>query len=81
VIYLDKLAMTTVTENIQARLDGFSLWSLTARYEEAMMICHLLGVRHMWIDSLCIIQVYSIIFNFTYERTMLQNTLLTKISC
>jgi len=49
--------MTTVKSNLQSRLKGFDLENLPERYQEAMIICHLLGVRYIWIDSLCIIQV------------------------
>jgi Heterokaryon incompatibility protein (HET) len=49
--------MTTLKSNLQSRLKGFRLENLPERYQEAMILCHLLGVRYIWIDSLCIIQV------------------------
>jgi hypothetical protein len=52
-----KLAMATVTGNLQERRECINIWNLPRRYQEAMMICHFLGVRYIWIDSLCIIQV------------------------
>lgn len=39
--------MTTVKDNLQSRLKGFDLENLPERYQEAMMTCHLLGVRYM----------------------------------
>lgn len=55
----EKLTMSTVTNNLQSRLQGTDLSTLPTRYQEAIMICQLIGVQYIWIDSLCIIQVCS----------------------
>jgi len=52
-----KQAMTTTCDNLQARVDGIDFWALPERYRESILICKPLGIRYMWIDSLCIIQV------------------------
>jgi Heterokaryon incompatibility protein (HET) len=52
-----KKLMTTTTENIAMRFEGFLLTSLPERYQQAILLCHALDVRYIWIDSLCIIQV------------------------
>ncbi|KAL5326285.1 hypothetical protein ACEPPN_007423 [Leptodophora sp. 'Broadleaf-Isolate-01'] len=54
----EREAMTTTSENLARRLEGFGLSTLPARYIEAILICRSMNVRYMWIDSLCIIQVY-----------------------
>ncbi len=50
-------AMTTTKGNLQSRLGGVDLWTLPKRYREAAMTCRLIGVRYIWIDFLCILQV------------------------
>lgn len=55
-----KKSMTTVTENLGSRMDGFDIWTLPDRYRRAMALCQVMGVRYIWIDSLCIIQVRSL---------------------
>lgn len=35
---------------------GIELWSLSKTFQDAVYICRRLGVRYLWIDSLCIIQ-------------------------
>jgi hypothetical protein len=54
----EREAMTTTSANLARRLEGFGLSTLPARYIEAILICRTMGVRYIWIDSLCIIQVY-----------------------
>jgi hypothetical protein len=54
----EREAMITTKANFQDRLDGFGLETLPRRYREAILICRAMDVRYIWIDSLCIIQVY-----------------------
>jgi hypothetical protein len=54
----EREAITTTSENLARRLEGFGLSTLPARYIEAILICSAMNVRYIWIDSLCIIQVY-----------------------
>lgn len=49
--------MKTLSTNLESRLKGFQLYELPQRYREAMVLCFVLKIRYMWIDSLCIIQV------------------------
>jgi hypothetical protein len=49
--------MTTTLSTVNDRIKGVDFSNLPKRYQEAMMICKFLGIRHIWIDSLCIIQV------------------------
>ncbi len=53
----EKRAMTTTLESLKPRLVGFDLWSLPRRFLDVFFLCHWMGVRYLWIDSLCIIQV------------------------
>ena len=55
----EREAMTTTSANLARRLEGFGLSTLPARYIEAILICRTMDVRYIWIDSLCIIQVYT----------------------
>jgi hypothetical protein len=54
----EREAMTTTSSNLANRLEGFGLSTLPPRYREAILICRAMDVRYIWIDSLCIIQVY-----------------------
>jgi hypothetical protein len=54
----EREAMTTTYTNLARRLEGFGLSTLPPRYREAILICRAMDVRYIWIDSLCIIQVY-----------------------
>lgn len=53
----EKRAMTTTSATLEVRLNGFDLWSLPAGFIDVVLICHLMNIRYLWIDSLCIIQV------------------------
>ncbi|KAH7126618.1 heterokaryon incompatibility protein-domain-containing protein [Dendryphion nanum] len=46
----------TTNANVTNYLDGISLQTLPPTFSDAIMITHALGVRYLWIDSLCIIQ-------------------------
>jgi hypothetical protein len=52
-----RMAMMTTDENLESRISGIDLETLPGRYQEAIIICKLLDIRYIWIDSLCIIQV------------------------
>jgi hypothetical protein len=54
----EREAMTTTSANLARRLEGFGLSTLPPCYREAILICRVMDVRYIWIDSLCIIQVY-----------------------
>jgi Heterokaryon incompatibility protein (HET) len=49
-------AMTTTRGNLEAKLNGIDFRVLPERYRESILICKSLGIRYIWIDSLCIIQ-------------------------
>ncbi|KAF2819635.1 HET-domain-containing protein [Ophiobolus disseminans] len=44
------------TENYASFLEGISVANLPATFRDSIDICRRLGVRYLWIDSLCIIQ-------------------------
>lgn len=46
----------TVSANIDARLVNLPLSDLPDSFRQAVFVCRRLGVRYLWIDSLCIIQ-------------------------
>ncbi|KAH8880481.1 HET-domain-containing protein [Thozetella sp. PMI_491] len=52
----DAPPFTTTTLNLQERMDGISLRELPATFLDAVKIVRALGLRYLWIDSLCIIQ-------------------------
>jgi hypothetical protein len=52
-----RLDLTTKSCTLQARMDGIETEKLSKTYRFAVDICHWLGVRYLWIDSFCIIQV------------------------
>ncbi|PKS12654.1 hypothetical protein jhhlp_000862 [Lomentospora prolificans] len=49
-------AATTTRRSYQDRLKGIDVGSLPATFRDAVQICRKLGIRYLWIDSLCIIQ-------------------------
>lgn len=61
----EKKAMITTSENLPSRMAGFDLWSLPRRFVEVVFVCHAMGVRYLWIDCLCIIQVSFTLSKFT----------------
>ena len=48
--------LRTTKENEQAHLDGIPLRAIPQSFKDAMLVTRKLGVRYLWIDSLCIIQ-------------------------
>jgi hypothetical protein len=46
----------TTTENIDRRLQGFSVSELPKTFQDAVTITREIGIPYLWIDSLCIIQ-------------------------
>jgi len=49
--------MTTTTRNVESKMKMIEFGTLPRHYQNAMILCHLMGVRYIWIDSLCILQV------------------------
>lgn len=49
-------SFTTTTHNIQLRKNFLPFKSLPATLRDSVMICKQLGLVHMWVDALCIIQ-------------------------
>lgn len=47
---------TTTIENLQNRKDGIRIAELPQTFQDAIIITRELGIRYIWIDSLCIIQ-------------------------
>jgi hypothetical protein len=52
----DTARCNTTTDNIAARLAGILVEALTGTFRDAIAIAHGLGVRYLWIDSICIVQ-------------------------
>lgn len=48
--------LTTTVDNLQDRLLDIPLNSLPITFREALMFTSLLGMRYLWVDSLCIVQ-------------------------
>jgi hypothetical protein len=48
--------LMTTRENFEQHKEGLSLVDLPASFHDAMILTRLLGLRYLWIDSLCIIQ-------------------------
>ena len=48
--------LTTTTGNIASRRAGIPLGDMPKTFRDAVLITRRLGVRYLWIDSLCIIQ-------------------------
>ena len=46
----------TTTGNIEARKLGFELDELPSSFRDAITVTRALGIRYLWIDSLCIMQ-------------------------
>jgi hypothetical protein len=52
-----RLDLTTKTDTLEARMDAIKVERLSETYRFAIDVCHWLGMRYLWIDSFCIIQV------------------------
>ncbi|PQE26592.1 hypothetical protein CJF30_00001352 [Rutstroemia sp. NJR-2017a BBW] len=48
--------LTTTTDNLKARMSGTRLSHFPQTFQDAISITQRLGIRYLWIDSLCIIQ-------------------------
>ncbi|KAH6660964.1 heterokaryon incompatibility protein-domain-containing protein [Truncatella angustata] len=46
----------TTTSNIQSRREGFSLEILPRTIADAVTVARAVGIRYLWVDSLCIVQ-------------------------
>jgi hypothetical protein len=46
----------TTSENLEARMAGIDVSTLPKTFQDAVKITRDLGLRYLWIDSLCIIQ-------------------------
>jgi hypothetical protein len=47
---------TTTRNNLQEMKKGFQLTEIPATFQDAITVSRQLGIRYLWIDSLCIIQ-------------------------
>lgn len=52
----DSLPLTTTKATIQYMMEGVQLQDLPLTFKDATNVCHYLGIRYIWIDSVCIIQ-------------------------
>lgn len=48
--------LTTARDTISQRLQGIELEDLPNTFKDAVLVTRKLGIRYLWIDSLCIIQ-------------------------
>ncbi|KAI9148800.1 hypothetical protein HJFPF1_10842 [Paramyrothecium foliicola] len=48
--------LTTLSSNIDTHLHGIELQSLPKTFQDAIQLSARLGIRYLWIDSLCIVQ-------------------------
>jgi Heterokaryon incompatibility protein (HET) len=51
------LTMTTTTSTLASRMKGICISTLPKVLRDALIVCHHLKVRYLWIDSLCVLQV------------------------
>jgi hypothetical protein len=54
---VEQMLMSTTIESLEDRRAGIGLLSLPTQYQAVIVLCRCLGIRYLWIDSLCIIQV------------------------
>ena len=47
---------TTTRENLEHQYNGIDWSSLSKTFQDAILVTRALGIRYLWIDSLCIIQ-------------------------
>lgn len=52
----EKRQFCTTDKNIKARQNGFDVSKLPKTFRDAVRVTQNLGIRYLWIDSLCIIQ-------------------------
>ena len=48
--------ITTTTATLESRKKGIGYNQLSKTFQDAVVITHELGLRYIWIDSLCILQ-------------------------
>ncbi len=53
---IDGTPFLTTRANLQSRMEGMKLDEMPPTFREAVIITKQLGLKHLWIDSLCIIQ-------------------------
>jgi hypothetical protein len=51
-----ELMQRTLKENVEQRMGGFNLDDLPQTFQDAIQVARELGIKYIWIDSLCIIQ-------------------------
>jgi hypothetical protein len=52
---LSDTAVQTSAENVDERKEDIDLAELPRTFRDAIAVCQALGIRHLWIDSLCIL--------------------------
>lgn len=52
----DKRPLITTRANLAERIEGIPFCTLPKTFQDAIMLVHSIGMRYIWIDSLCIIQ-------------------------
>jgi hypothetical protein len=70
--------LTTRSDNIQQHGKEISMTALSRTFQDAVILTRQLGVKYLWIDSLCIVQdsredweLESIVMNEYYKNTYL----------
>jgi hypothetical protein len=53
---VERPPLRTTSENFQAHRDGISFLDLPKTFQDAVEFAQGIGIRHIWIDSLCIVQ-------------------------
>jgi Heterokaryon incompatibility protein (HET) len=48
--------LRTLTSRYEAMKSGIQMWELSTNFADAVVVARKLGLRYIWIDSLCIIQ-------------------------
>ncbi len=49
-------SFTTTAENLMERKEGIDISRMPRSFQDAVLVTRLIGVRYLWIDSLCILQ-------------------------
>ncbi|KAH7152587.1 heterokaryon incompatibility protein-domain-containing protein [Dactylonectria macrodidyma] len=50
------LTLKTTKDTFTDRLNGFRLMDLPRTFQDTVLVAKALGIKHLWIDSLCIVQ-------------------------
>ncbi|KAI0201420.1 HET-domain-containing protein [Astrocystis sublimbata] len=48
--------LTTTSQTLESHMNGIDWDCIPATYKDTIVVCRKLGIRYVWIDSLCIIQ-------------------------